>query len=84
MKPLKLAVCATVGAIPSETQQVHSDTEPQRKSAPAVSPSLFLYVCGVSVAAVAKRGLKEIEAAINSDRSLFRPWQRDTETSVFI
>ncbi len=24
------------------------------------------------------------EAAINSDRSLFRPWQRDNETSVFI
>src|SRR5262245_38858283 len=31
-----------------------------------------------------KSGLKEIEAAINSDRSLFRPWQRDNETSVFI
>jgi hypothetical protein len=28
--------------------------------------------------------LKEIEAAINSDRSLFRPWQRDNETSVFL
>jgi hypothetical protein len=31
-----------------------------------------------------KSGLKEIEAAINSDRSLFRPWRRDIETSVFI
>jgi hypothetical protein len=36
------------------------------------------------VAAVAKRGLKEIKAAINSDRSLFRPWRRDIEPSVFI
>src|SRR5262245_51460849 len=34
--------------------------------------------------AAPKRVLKEIEAAINSDRSLFRPWQRDNETSVFI
>src|SRR5215475_1615928 len=31
-----------------------------------------------------KSGLKEIEATITSDRSLFRPWQRDNETSVFI
>jgi len=36
------------------------------------------------LSAAAKRGLKEIEAAINSDRSLFRAWQREIETSVFI
>jgi hypothetical protein len=34
--------------------------------------------------AAAKRSLKEIEAAINSDRSLFRLWRRDNETSAFI
>jgi hypothetical protein len=34
--------------------------------------------------AVAKRGLKEIEAAIRIDRSLFRLWRRNVETSVFI
>jgi len=36
------------------------------------------------LSAVAKRGLKEIEAAIKLDRSLFLPRQRDIETSVFI
>jgi hypothetical protein len=36
------------------------------------------------LSAVAKRGLKEKEAAINSDRSLFRLWRRDHETSAFI
>jgi hypothetical protein len=56
--------------------KILGDCEPD----PFLNRGFWLPVCAKAVVTPQKK----CEAAINSDRSLFRPWQRDIETSVFI